>query len=1020
MRLPFSPSGYLQQKHPSIEAFRYWEGMDWDRVITHYAIIDPMDPRSVLYLTVQDYNRLSRVALTMDTSLKVIARPGDDPPHDFEQNKTKTLNKISPFSRVDFLHARYWKSTLSKHIALKDTMVVISADQIVEIVRRYSLIVASYSGVRLSPNFKNAVLSFSVNSRQFIRSQGINNYILRLKVTKFCLEAYLAGMPVDTQALGMKLKLSKGGLPCWLPLLARQSFYNRSIPQIRFWLSIVNMYRAIQGVYTDPDFSSIVAPAPDINPEILQDFENFLKLFCKKHYIKGNVKELIPDHFPVLTSASGVNPGQSILSAAPAARVWGLQRTNHLFNWMKFVGDKRGLKMYNLIRLISRPWADWYRSNYNRKKDLFLGRLHLKYEAAGKIRVFAMVDYFTQYCMLPLHKKLFKLLEIFQECDATFDQNGAVSSFMGKSEYYSYDLKSATDLIPIHLYKIMLNVIFKDERVGDLWSKLLVDREFGLPIKDPKNHEVYTFENKHYIRYGCGQPMGALSSWASLALLHNLLIQYASYKIKGSPERFTDYRVLGDDVVIADGQVAAQYLLICEKFGIPISLAKSLISPPVSGEGKKTHRLFQFANQIALGPENISPLSLKEEIQANTLTARLELISKLVSRDWHRIQGIKPLSFYLRALNPTRWALGLPQLTKGKTPLFVEALLPVLLSPMSKDVGLTGLSKFYAWYQVLTGSYNLANLLKHKFWQSEIGLEKHKAFVNFLSDRAQEIYREILTRQRWGGIEKKADQLLVRLADYPRYSSWWVPYCTWYLDRSSMVPEKYRDESIDLDVINQDWLRPLGSSLNPEGGEHQAWQVYKESALPLLSVAHIVKGKEKKKKIQLDFTNLPLVAEALKDYYAIIKRTISPLLQAAPPNAVSMDFGNVSNTLSFIAGHYGSHPGMDSPGVFCLRTQEEISVGQSLDWDWEEPLYETKGDPETLEITLLRLIDLLSIQKLYDNMNPTDMLKRILLAPQAFTGYSTFLSKLILRCDSIGLRRHLLLIKRKILPASGM
>jgi hypothetical protein len=35
-----------------------------------------------------------------------------------------------------------------------------------------------------------------------------------------------------------------------------------------------------------------------------------------------------------------------------------------------------------------------------------LGRLSLKEEAAGKIRVFAMVDAFTQWALYPLHMKI--------------------------------------------------------------------------------------------------------------------------------------------------------------------------------------------------------------------------------------------------------------------------------------------------------------------------------------------------------------------------------------------------------------------------------------------------------------------------------------------------------------------------------------------------------------------------------------------------------------------------------------
>lgn len=38
------------------------------------------------------------------------------------------------------------------------------------------------------------------------------------------------------------------------------------------------------------------------------------------------------------------------------------------------------------------------------------------------------------------------------------------------------------------------------------------------------------------------------------------------------------YLVLGDDLVISDPELASAYLLACERFGIPIGLAKSFVS----------------------------------------------------------------------------------------------------------------------------------------------------------------------------------------------------------------------------------------------------------------------------------------------------------------------------------------------------------------------------------------------------------------------------------------------------------
>lgn len=51
------------------------------------------------------------------------------------------------------------------------------------------------------------------------------------------------------------------------------------------------------------------------------------------------------------------------------------------------------------------------------------------------------------------------------------------------------------------------------------------------------------------LRYSVGQPMGALSSWAMLALTHHAIVKIASYKA-GYRRGFDLYAILGDDITI--------------------------------------------------------------------------------------------------------------------------------------------------------------------------------------------------------------------------------------------------------------------------------------------------------------------------------------------------------------------------------------------------------------------------------------------------------------------------------------
>jgi hypothetical protein len=52
------------------------------------------------------------------------------------------------------------------------------------------------------------------------------------------------------------------------------------------------------------------------------------------------------------------------------------------------------------------------------------------------------------------------------------------------------------------------------------WRNILVERDYFL-------HDVVSSSTEKY-RYAVGQPMGALSSWAMLAITHHMIMQYCS------------------------------------------------------------------------------------------------------------------------------------------------------------------------------------------------------------------------------------------------------------------------------------------------------------------------------------------------------------------------------------------------------------------------------------------------------------------------------------------------------------
>jgi len=157
---------------------------------------------------------------------------------------------------------------------------------------------------------------------------------------------------------------------------------------------------------------------------------------------------------------------------------------------------------------------------------IHLGQLSLKEEAAGKIRVFALVDIWTQSICKPIHDSLFSFLKSLPN-DSTFDQLAAVKRCFTKAEQsklsFGYDLSAATDRLPIDIQVKILEAFF-GPLVSQAWKSLLVDRDYVLK----------TGGEVKLLRYSVGQPMGALSSWAMLAVTHHLIVQLAYRRVRSS------------------------------------------------------------------------------------------------------------------------------------------------------------------------------------------------------------------------------------------------------------------------------------------------------------------------------------------------------------------------------------------------------------------------------------------------------------------------------------------------------
>jgi len=219
----------------------------------------------------------------------------------------------------------------------------------------------------------------------------------------------------------------------------------------------------------------------------------------------------------------------------------------------------------------------------------WLSRLHKIEEAAGKLRIVAIVDYWTQALMRPLHKMLFAALREIPQ-DGTFDQEACVNRIKLAIVYamatapageqvtvYSYDLSSATDRIPLHVYQVLLQEILGPS-AATLWKHVLTarkwwDRDFDWDPDEGLKPKGEWIPRKYLV----GQPMGAYSSWAMLAVAHHAIVQYCA-SLEGRVGWFEKYAVVGDDIVIYDDAIANRYLAVMTGLGVQISLEKSIVS----------------------------------------------------------------------------------------------------------------------------------------------------------------------------------------------------------------------------------------------------------------------------------------------------------------------------------------------------------------------------------------------------------------------------------------------------------
>jgi hypothetical protein len=741
---------------PEARTVAHWRVIvDWDlQGQRPYVIVDPYDPRGLLYLSRGEYLLQSRVSLANDLTLMVVARPGDHPP--VPSSKIPPLS-VGRQSSTSFFHNRSnrlaWKDfvrlrrfTIS-NVKVRGGMVIVSPESIERAVIVWARQLFHYSGVTAPERRLPGLYNLARTLRKTLLCNGAPILLKRLKIALFAVYSYLGGNPLKTtEALGLRVRLSNG-LPSMIPASHRKLIRDGNLMWIRIWVSILNIYRAFGVKSPDPEtaYKTIRKPLPQFYPNF-EKFEYFARYVFPRlvrQQARSNGRAIGQFSYStklgeiIRSAGANLKSSTSLFSIILDAKAW-MSRpssTNHVLNWFKLHGDattaafmkaislehhfpEDGELYDRMIELYPAPpfknkeerkeWETTRRdpllrsvkesgslSGYipeswkvaNEVKNAMrpiLGRLFNFLAPGGKLRTVAICDYWTQLAMKPVHEYLFTILKGLGANDATFDQQGRVDEYWARNlkPHWSFDLSAATDSIPITLYIHVLAPFFAEEDNYEsgyakalLWSKIMTDRDFGIP--SPKKKEIGYTGSRQFrsIRYGTGQPMGAYSSWASMALVHHALVQY-SYWLKDMEQAtnaswFDTYLVLGDDVDLAkDPTVASNYQLACADFQVKIGLAKSLSS---------LSNFFEFANQRLCESGNISPLSFLEELSSQTWNSRVEFASKISKRF-----GIDMSSTTLIRLVTTarQWQGLIPEYSGLRDAIYTRFLKFILLGPL--------------------------------------------------------------------------------------------------------------------------------------------------------------------------------------------------------------------------------------------------------------------------------------------------------------------------------------------------
>lgn len=365
---------------------------------------------------------------------------------------------------------------------------------------------------------------------------------IRLSFTRFLCRQPLSESP------GFGVQLDTFGLPIGNPLVPL--FTSRDSTLLRFGFTLLGISRLLPG-WKAPDLSTITRPGPPIIPTLVGEVVSTVTALgwklARPEWVECHV-----------STKAGPN-AQAMVGSVEDAHLL----TDQQMSDIAVLGGKLVLGAIANARLFS-PLA-WL-AKFKLTPKGRSARLSLVRDKEAKVRIVAILDYWSQSVLKPLHDSAMSFLKGLRS-DCTFNQGSFRAKLAHKGPYHSLDLTAATDRFPVWLQVAVLSVLVAAD-YADAWRRLIIDRDYSVS---------WERRTARTVRYACGQPMGAYSSWAIFSICHHVIVRVAAQRA-GKPVSFSNYVLLGDDIVIGDDLVAEHYRAIMSELGVEISVPKSHVS----------------------------------------------------------------------------------------------------------------------------------------------------------------------------------------------------------------------------------------------------------------------------------------------------------------------------------------------------------------------------------------------------------------------------------------------------------